>query len=70
MSLERPNWGDWQDRMLYDELFYHNNHGKPLTELEERFCTTMYHYEEYACGLDGDDREFDENDEEYDEMEV
>lgn len=54
MSLEKPNWFDAQDRQLYDELFYHDNHGKPLTEAEERFCTTMYHFEEYASGLGGD----------------
>ena len=54
MSLEKPNWFDAQDRQLYDELFYHNNYGKPLTEAEERFCTTMYHFEEYASGLGGD----------------
>jgi len=53
MSLERPNWNDFNDRQLYDKLFYHDNDGKPLTEKEKRFCTTMYHYEEYASGLDG-----------------
>lgn len=54
MSLEQPNWNYWRDRALFNELFYRDNHGKPLTEAEERFCTTMYHYEEYASGLDGD----------------
>lgn len=52
MSLEQPNWYNTQDRLLYDELFYHDV-GRPLTEDEERFCNTMYHYEEYASGLDG-----------------
>lgn len=40
------------DRRLYDELFYKGD--KELTEQEERFCKMMYHFEEYACGLDGD----------------
>lgn len=52
MSLERPNWNDRHDMELYDKLFYHQS--KPLTEQEKEFCTTMYHMEEYACGLDGD----------------
>ena len=54
MSLERPNWFNSYARKLYEELFYHNNNVKPLTQLEKDFCTTMYHYEEYASGLDGD----------------
>lgn len=53
MSLERPNWNNMADRALYDKLFYSDNDGKPLTEQEEEFCKTMYHFEEYACGLDG-----------------
>lgn len=52
MSLENPNWHDFEDRKLYNELFYRSDK-KTLTEEEERFCTTMYHYEEYASGLDG-----------------
>ena len=52
MSLERPNWYDMQDRLLYDKLFYHKL-DRELTEQEEEFCKTMYHMEEYACGLDG-----------------
>jgi hypothetical protein len=54
MSLEQPNWNNRQDRTLYNLLFYKDNNGKPLTEQEERFCTIMYHFEEYASGLDGD----------------
>lgn len=48
MSLEKPNWNCYRDRQLYDELFYHRT--KPLTEQEEEFCKTMYHFEEYATG--------------------
>lgn len=51
MTLERPNWNSIQDRKLYNELFYIKT--EPLTEQEEEFCKTMYHFEEYACGLDG-----------------
>ena len=54
MSLESPNWYDYNDRKLYDELFYTRKENKILTEQEEEFCKTMYHYEEFACGLDGD----------------
>lgn len=52
MSLEKPNWNDYHDRALYDELFY-NKVDRELTKQEEEFCKTMYHFEEYACGLDG-----------------
>lgn len=52
MSLEHPRW-DNDDRRLYDQLFYHKM-DRPLTEQEEQFCKTMYHFEEYASGLDGD----------------
>lgn len=52
MSLEHPNWNtDWQ---LYEYLFYKNKGGEPLTEQEEEFVKAMYHFEEYASGLDGD----------------
>lgn len=54
MSLENPNWFSSEDQRLYDKLFYHNNNGKPLTDKEDEFVTTMYHFEEYASGLDGD----------------
>lgn len=54
MSLETPNWYDYRDRDLFDKLFYKNNNGIPLTPKQEEFCTTMYHMEEYASGLDGD----------------
>lgn len=52
MSLERPNWYDRQDRLLYKELFYHPM-DKELTEQKENFCNVMYNFEEYTCGLDG-----------------
>ena len=52
MSLEKPNWNDRQDRLLYDKLFYQPI-DRELTEQEEKFCKTMYHMEEFACGLDG-----------------
>ncbi len=53
MSLKNPNWFDWSDRELYEKLFYATVNREP-TKLEKDFCTTMYHYEEYANGLDGD----------------
>lgn len=53
MSLENPNWNNMEDRMLYKKLFYHDNWEK-LTEQEQDFCKTMYHFEEYVSGLDGD----------------
>lgn len=53
MSLESPNWFDSSDRELYEKLFYRDV-GRELTKAETEFCTTMYHYEEYAAGLDGD----------------
>ncbi len=53
MSLKNPNWNDSSDRALYNRLFYYSN-GEELTPDEENFVKTMYHYEEYACGLDGD----------------
>lgn len=52
MSLEQPNWNT--DYRLYEYLFYKNKDGEPLTEQEKEFCTTMYHFEEYASELDGD----------------
>lgn len=48
-----PNWYDRTHRDLYNKLFYQEV-GRPLTEEENEFCKTMYHFEEYACGLDGD----------------
>ena len=47
------NWYNWQHRELYNKLFYQSI-DRPLTEEEEEFCKTMYHFEEFACGLDGD----------------
>lgn len=55
MSLERPNWYDMKDRELYYDYFY--NSDKPLSKYpkkEQDFIKTMYHMEEFACGLDGD----------------
>lgn len=52
MSLERPDYRNFQDRQLYDKIFYHDI-GRELTEKEKQFCKTMYHMEECACGLDG-----------------
>lgn len=60
MSLDNPNYNNTQDRILFDKLFYHNNNGIPLTPTQERFCKTMYHMEEYASGLDGDDYEIED----------
>ena len=56
MSLKNPNWNDAEDRALYDKLFYCRGN-KALTEDEKEFCTFMYHFEEYICGLDGDRQE-------------
>lgn len=57
MSLEKPNYLSRDDRMLYDELFYHDNE-RELTQKEKDFCKSMYHQEEFACGLDGDIEEW------------
>lgn len=57
MSLERPNWYNYQDRELYNKLL-----GVPsdkLSEQERRFIISMYRAEEYANGLDGLDYEED-----------
>lgn len=55
MSLEHPSYCNSEDRQLYDKLFYNNKSKlENLTEEEQDFCKTMYHFEEYACGLDGD----------------
>ena len=48
-----PSWYNRTHRDLYDKLFYQDI-GRPLTEEENEFCKTMYHFEEFACGLDGD----------------
>lgn len=53
MSLLKVNWNDKKDRSLYNELFYGNKKSEDLTEKEREFCTTMYHLEEFAAGLDG-----------------
>jgi hypothetical protein len=54
MSLKNPNWFDRQDRESYEQLFYMRSNGNDMSEDEWEFCKTMYHMEEYACGLDGD----------------
>ena len=46
-----PNRYNRQHRDLYDKL--ERKSDSELTEEERRFCITMYHMEEYACGLDG-----------------
>lgn len=53
MSFEHPSWYSFQDRELYKKLFY-SEIDRPLTGSEQEFCKKMYHFEEYACGLDGD----------------
>ncbi|MBQ2285534.1 MAG: hypothetical protein II244_07710 [Clostridia bacterium] len=53
---EVPKVADWynrQHRELYNKLFYYGI-DRPLTKEEDEFCKTMYHMEEFACGLDGD----------------
>ena len=52
MTLEKPNWNDYHDRLLYNQLSCYILDRK-LTEQEEKFCKTMYHFEEFDCGLDG-----------------
>lgn len=47
-----PQWNNRQHRDLYNRLFYQKM-DRPLTKEEEAFCKTMYHMEEFACGLDG-----------------
>lgn len=54
MSLKNPNWFDRNDRELYYQLFYMDSNGYEMSEDEREFCKTMYHFEEYANGLDGD----------------
>lgn len=54
MSLAHPNYYDSADRELYHQLFYFNQNDEELTKEEWDFCKTMYHMEEFACGLDGD----------------
>lgn len=52
---EVPKVADWsnrQHRELYEKL--ERKPDNELTEEERRFCITMYHMEEFACGLDGD----------------
>lgn len=46
-------WYNRQHRELYDKLFY-SKLERQLTKEEEEFVISMYHQEEYACGLDGD----------------
>ena len=64
MSLTRPDYNSRDDRILYDELFYHDNSDKVLTQQEKDFITSMYHQEEFMCGLDGDIEDYYPNREE------
>ena len=59
MSLLNPDWSDYNDRKLYDELFYCRER-KILTPEEENFVTKMYHIEEQVSNLDGE-RYYDES---------
>lgn len=52
MSLERPDFNSYADKVLYDNLLCKNS--EELNEVEKDFIKTMYHFEEFACGLDGD----------------
>lgn len=52
MSLYYPDWNNTEDRQRYDEIISKKN--KNLTAKEREFQITMYHMEEFACGLDGD----------------
>lgn len=54
MIKKRPSWNDYSDRRLYDELL-DKQHKTPedVTDEELDFLHTMYHLEEFACGLDG-----------------
>lgn len=55
MSLERPNYYNSGDRMLYEQLLNIQREGFCLNEQEQKFCNYMYHQEEHACGLDGEE---------------
>lgn len=52
MSIESPNYYNSYDRALFNEL--EKLPYEALTEEKRKFFHTMYHMEEYACGLDGD----------------
>ena len=52
MSIESPNYYNSHDRALFYEL--EKMPYETLTEEQRKFFNTMYHMEEYACGLDGD----------------
>ena len=52
MSTESPNYYNSHDRELFYEL--EKMPYETLTEEQRKFFNTMYHMEEYACGLDGD----------------
>ena len=52
MSIESPNYYDFHDRALFNEL--EKLPYEVLTTEQRKFFHTMYHMEEYACGLDGD----------------
>lgn len=52
MSLKNPSWTQ-KDILLYNQLFY-KGEWETLTDEEKNFCKTMYHLEEYVCGLDDD----------------
>lgn len=56
MSIFEPNYYDSSDRELYDILIMvqrkYNHHLMPL---EKEFLNKMYHQEEHASGLDGEE---------------
>lgn len=52
MSIESPNYYDFHDRALFNEL--EKLPYEALTKEQRKFFHTMYHMEEYACGLDRD----------------
>ena len=52
MSLKKINYNNLADKELYNKLFYKEKYDD-LSDDEKDFVKTMYHMEEYACGLDG-----------------
>lgn len=46
MSLEKPNWFDYQDRQLYRKLCYESENWPNLTEQENEFIKSMYYFEQ------------------------
>lgn len=55
MTLTEPNFYSSADRALYDRLITKRRCGHNLTQTEQEFMNKMYHQEEHASGLDGEE---------------